>query len=836
MYANLQQIIENTAKQPTIVNEASKYVVVTYWWGRGNLNQNTARPCIFFYENMIKTAIKKMVNYIDYATKEIKTTSTETGPQLDNLLNVTIHKIVNGKYNSPDFQKFIQKKTTDYLGMIYEYCKLDPKDPDLDNKSMIYLEKLKQTNQTPSTYEYKDKDYVGKMFLKIINQVFVICLQEIITVYKLDNKIADLKASFLKLKTEQTEKLSLEQTASFKEQIKQFEAENIAVFASINQKLRTKQTIDTRTDPDFNKFTGMSIFDILNSEFRYLNPVTFEIMIDKWEKECTKFNCNYLSIEYPEFARPGGYQMAINAKPLFINKALSLCGNRGVLYIDGDMFIRKYPTIFDTPDVDFMARGWWIDPRSSYKMDESIMYDPYTFETSGGTMFFSQSYESKKLITMWVNESSKPSNLGKADDRILSLIFNTKTLLCNMKIIQLPIEYLWLSLDYDDRLGSEIYDYNMAEMAQTIFIEHPECLTSEDTAAGAGASNNRTPKFYNFLEELTPASEDFHEYLFFSDEKSTEAFADYLKYMDEKQYINDGNKDLLDLGYVTPDNPANNEQPMYVIRYNDKYGSKLHFKPDDLAPGEENYNANQIAEINENRAKNMNLTGFSIIDKGNNCVELNKIEDIPDKILISLLIRLLNDGKTIIYNPTQKPNYNPLLYQKIIDNKDTLFKSLEFVFTPTIDSFKRSNYFKPFIDSNQPMLLRPCFMLINYLKMFLSFNEMSSYIHNGSYEFISRTRIGYSFNRGAKRPELPQGEQAITGGGTDDVNQFMDDYDSGLNDMYGAGKKSSKTRKLYRRKNNRRKMGHTSLKRKKTGVKNYSHKNSNNRTTRSRHK
>lgn len=25
---------------PTIINKDSKFVVVTYWWGRGNLNKN----------------------------------------------------------------------------------------------------------------------------------------------------------------------------------------------------------------------------------------------------------------------------------------------------------------------------------------------------------------------------------------------------------------------------------------------------------------------------------------------------------------------------------------------------------------------------------------------------------------------------------------------------------------------------------------------------------------------------------------------------------------------------------------------------------------------------
>ena len=30
---------------PKIVNEESNFVVITYWWGRGNLNKNTQRPC-----------------------------------------------------------------------------------------------------------------------------------------------------------------------------------------------------------------------------------------------------------------------------------------------------------------------------------------------------------------------------------------------------------------------------------------------------------------------------------------------------------------------------------------------------------------------------------------------------------------------------------------------------------------------------------------------------------------------------------------------------------------------------------------------------------------------
>eukprot|EP00912_Choanoflagellata_sp_UC4_P000125 UC4_evm1s81 len=280
------------------------------------------------------------------------------------------------------------------------------------------------------------------------------------------------------------------------------------------------------------EYVGMNIFDILNEKLRFRSGQKFQDMITNWENECSKHNCNYLQIEYPDFTKPGGYQMAINAKPLFIRHALNLCDNRAVLYIDGDMFIRKYPHIFDMDNVDFMARGWNIDPRASYNIGSSIVYDPYKFETSGGIMYYSQTPQSHELLDMWVEESGKERNIGKADDRILSLIFNSKKFLLNMNIIQLPIEYLWLTLDYDDRmLNLEIsdggYDWDIDAMKDSIIVEHPECLTSEDTAAGAGASSDRNPMFHSFLdaeESIDPVSEEFYEYLFFPDKQMVDSF------------------------------------------------------------------------------------------------------------------------------------------------------------------------------------------------------------------------------------------------------------------------------------------------------------------------
>ena len=48
--AKVRKIIDDKTITPTIVNPNSNFVVTTYWWGRGNLNLNTARPCVAFYE------------------------------------------------------------------------------------------------------------------------------------------------------------------------------------------------------------------------------------------------------------------------------------------------------------------------------------------------------------------------------------------------------------------------------------------------------------------------------------------------------------------------------------------------------------------------------------------------------------------------------------------------------------------------------------------------------------------------------------------------------------------------------------------------------------------
>jgi hypothetical protein len=102
-------------------------------------------------------------------------------------------------------------------------------------------------------------------------------------------------------------------------------------------------------------------------------------------------------------------------------------------------------------------------------------------------------------------------------------------------------------------------------------------LTSEDTATGGGAASCRTPKFYDCLEEnIDPVSEQFHEYMMFPTKDMVETFQSYLNYMSGVHYIYDGNPILIQKGFVTLPKPGdkstNNEQPLYITKYDNKFG------------------------------------------------------------------------------------------------------------------------------------------------------------------------------------------------------------------------------------------------------------------------
>jgi hypothetical protein len=829
-YAQLREIIDTTDKQPTIVDPASNFVVVTYWWGRGNLNNNTARPCISFYEDFINRITKAVMDLLIASDNKGPTALAEAKSELEYL--VTTKKW---------FGKVISRKSNEYMNQIYEYVGLRSTD---SNKLQQTLERLKELNKIPKELEFKEEPNVFFYMLFIAREFVKLNKIKIIELFENYKRGKELKSKFLLNNIAPLENENKE--TDFNKEIKDINEANQKIKNDIkiswtktkNTYVQNPKDIDRQNAIVVNpgnppqkslsdalnaiyidqSIQNKTINELLVENLRYLNPLNFETMIEKWEAACRQNGCNFLSIEYPEFAEPGGYQMAINAKPLFIEKALRLCGGKNVLYIDGDMYIRKKPTIFELTDVDFMARGWWMDPRSSYKMDESITYDPYTFETSGGTMFFSRSFESNMLLHTWIQESAKPYQQGKADDRILSLIFNTNKFLCNMKIIQLPIEYLWLSLDYDERMMDIVYDYNKPAMTETIFIEHPECLTSEDTAGGAGASSDRSPKFYNFIEDnIDPVSEELYEFIMFPDKEMTYAFKNYFEYMNSITYLNDGNPILISKGLIHPLDSLMNEPPLYITNYDDRFGKRTN----NVEMVTRKVNGMNIRDLNftllnENRA---------IIKEGNvseeikNCdiVEIKdlaqfvKEEDVNKRDffkIIALIIRLLNMGKKVIYNPINEPGYDPSYYDKL-KGRMNVYSRLEMVFVPEYTGYGFNGQFRPKIKLNQPIFFNiGNHKLIQFLSMFSSLNDFSDFINYGSYQFMSSVRVGY-----ITKPREARGAQAKAkgpnkGGGPFNTDQFEEEYDNGLDLMYssstvpddvktaGQRKKSKKTKKL----------------------------------------
>lgn len=773
---NLSDIINTKEIQPVIVNDNSNFVVVTYWWGRDRQNQNTARPCISFFEGLINQVQNLCLKILGTAPDDI---SIQQKFQ-------NIEKIVSGLSS---FKKIIDGISNSYNQMIFDDLELQNNQPDSHNNALIKLEKMKTMNKTPENFEYKNKEYTVRLFTMIMIEMITLSKKKYLILFDTNKRIEELQKYFSsKSKSNKIDKLERKQIL---EQIKKLNQELNTNKEDIKKLLKQKQNYSNKKMKEFN---NMSIYEILHDQFRFLNPMNYETMIEKWQKECEKFNCNHMAVEYPEFALPGGYQLAINAKPLFIKKALEACGERSVLYIDGDMFIRKYPKIFDIKDVDFMARGWAIDPRSSWKMEESITYDPYTFETSGGTMMFSQSNESKQLIDKWIEEASKPHQLGKADDRILSLIFNTYKFLTSLKIIQLPIEYLWLTLDYDDRMLDMVYDYNKYKMDNTVIIEHSECLTSEETASGSGAASDRTPKFYGYLEEnIDPVSEQFHEYIMFPTKDMVEAFQPYLEYMQGVQYINDSNYKLLKKGFINLENPEENEQPLYITTYDNKYG-------DIKYPHDNSLTYNDVAEINTKRSETMNIESLTLEDKGDDIIEINNFSVLMKEEnntqynhakIISLIIKLLKSGKEVIYNPVSMDGYDRELYDKLIKDKFSKFDSMEFIFTPdfTNANTQTSNYFyRPLIKTNQAMFFKPSDILIKFLTMFLSLDDLSMYINYGSYEFMSRVRVGYVIKNKTKKSALI--------GGNNNAYNAIELYNQGIEMLYTGGKKGKMQKRI----------------------------------------
>ena len=681
--AEIGRIIARTEQRPTIVNEASNFVVVTYWWGSGRSNKNTARPCLDFYEYMLLEPFKRAEKLI----------------------------IPRHRLEVFDLMKFFDKPP---LTEFYE------------KKAQKYIREAEQRDVEDDDERIEE---VVQLIIEPVRQCFQMHLDQVKTLIRIQDRQNELK-----LRLEKENKNTPAITAEVNALIQQYKDIKAAI------KVGIRPFIARMEAPDYGLL--------------YKPSITYNEMIDNWGDKCAENGANHLAVEYPEFTRPGGYQLAINAKPLFIQKALELCAPRAVVYIDGDMTINHYPRIFDVDDVDFMARGWHIDPRSSWKyLKGDILVDPYKFETSGGIMYFSQSQESKRLLQEWVTEAVRPYQVGKADDRIISMIFNSKRLLAPMKIIQLPVEYLWLSLDYDYSIEEADFD------RERIFVEHPECLTSEDTAAGGGASSDRTPKYYSSVEYLYPRSEELHESVMFHGiPEVAEDFRPYLNYLNRATYTETVGEDhLIDA------------QPFYVFRYGD-FGRKNDIYRHNL----ETIASTPDISTNANR-------------------RAGQIEFNEETFTLPNILKALSSDLKVVYMPsTAKRSYVEAL--RLLNGNDRL----EFIFADQNKTLKEVFFFRYEINMNEPMYIKPTPHTLLMFSLLRDVSEIKTVLRE-SYEFLSRIRCH------ALKPA-----RRMAGGGDADAEDadFTRNTDVATNFLYGAvggRRRALKTRrKKHARRNTRR--------------------------------
>ena len=103
----------------------------------------------------------------------------------------------------------------------------------------------------------------------------------------------------------------------------------------------------------------------------------------------------------------------------------------------------------------------------------------------------------------------------------------------------------------------------------------------------------------------------------------------------------------------------------------------------------------------------MNIAGLNLITSGENVIEIQNVDNsINEAKMIALIIKLLQQGNHVIYNPVGVPGYNSLYYDSL-KSKMNVYKSLEFVFSPEISSYDFTDFFRPKIKTNMPMFFSP---------------------------------------------------------------------------------------------------------------------------------
>lgn len=213
--------------------------------------------------------------------------------------------------------------------------------------------------------------------------------------------------------------------------------------------------------------------------------ITYETLADKLANRCEELKIES-DIVYKKEFESTNYQENLGYKPTFIKKMI-FKHKKPVLYIDVDMSIEKYPTLFNALHdlVDFSAFNWNADTRVCN------IFDPQILETASGLLYFGATQKAINLCKLWEQKMKLREFRKAADDRVLAMVFHEHKMLTKMRCFWFPFEYFYIPEFFKNRINEK-----------NVVISHRNQLTTEEEAHEYGAFKNRIPKKYTLEKFL----------------------------------------------------------------------------------------------------------------------------------------------------------------------------------------------------------------------------------------------------------------------------------------------------------------------------------------------
>ena len=337
-------------------------------------------------------------------------------------------------------------------------------------------------------------------------------------------------------------------------------------------------------------------------------------------------------------------------------------------------------------------------------------------------MYFNNTHNSHLLLNKWISYTFNKSLEGKADDRIISIIITgNKKFMFNIKMMFLPVEFLWLTDKYIEYLNSTNYSDYMRKKGfrlpsnydpkDDIIIEHPECLTLEEMAADQGAADNRAPRLYESIVsrriECSKYGGYFWEYIFFENKNQLNSFQPYLRYIKTVSI-----EDI----YVDVEEEGEDElikSPYTIIKYTDKYGDRfqeiVNKNIESIAVIKRILN-DDIMKLNKNKIKVI----YKSNPDGSNDIYINiKKNKIYSNKIQSLILTLFSLNKQVIFIPNDETIDENNNYIRNINRLLRNNNELELIFS---NEFYYLNIDKIKINDT-PMFFKPSRILTHLLRL-----------------------------------------------------------------------------------------------------------------------